>query len=158
MALINNEELIAKLKEKGLLNTQIDSKGVQVIFETLAEECGVETAMIEHWFLRQFNLLKSKERDLEQLLYSLDCKTKNGNITADKLDALQTVLSNREEDLMSMVPEDVSTLNALSIYINVLKFTRDIFGEEKMTEEVMKTAIQAGSYGLWQSIIQRGDR
>ena len=48
---------------------------------------------------------------------------------------------------------DCKTLNAIIAYKNILAATKEIFGEENMTEEVMVKAIEAGSYGAWRSIM-----
>ena len=45
------------------------------------------------------------------------------------------------------------TKDAVAAYTATLRATKEIFGEESMTESVMMKAIEAGSYMAWRSIM-----
>lgn len=44
------------------------------------------------------------------------------------------------------------TVQALYIYENVLKITKEVFGQN-IYSDVIKAAIEAASYGMWRSIM-----
>ena len=48
---------------------------------------------------------------------------------------------------------DRSTKDAVMAFANVLRIVKDIFGEERMSENVMQQAIEAGSYIGYRSIM-----
>lgn len=49
--------------------------------------------------------------------------------------------------------QDEHTRNGIAAYREVLHATRDVFGDEAMTEAVICKAIEAGSYGMWRSVM-----
>ena len=52
-----------------------------------------------------------------------------------------------------MYIKDSQTKDGVLAYAEVLAATREIFGEENLTENVMIAAIQAGSYLGWRGIM-----
>lgn len=48
---------------------------------------------------------------------------------------------------------DPTSNNAVKVYAATLNATKEIFGEENLAPEVMISAIQAGSYMAWRSIM-----
>lgn len=49
--------------------------------------------------------------------------------------------------------EDSKVRDAVNMYQLMLKATKETFGDENMTENVIIKAIEAGSFGAWRSIM-----
>ncbi|MBQ1286353.1 MAG: hypothetical protein IIY19_07910 [Lachnospiraceae bacterium] len=56
----------------------------------------------------------------------------------------------KRETLMEIDPK---IMDAIILYREILKATKEAFGEEKMTEEVIVNAITAGSFSVWRGIM-----
>lgn len=57
------------------------------------------------------------------------------------------------ESLKECAITNPNTRDALNLYTAILTTTKDIFGEEKLTEQVMIKLLETASYGIWRSIM-----
>lgn len=48
---------------------------------------------------------------------------------------------------------DEKLIDALNLYTAILRNTKEIFGEENLTEAVMVKLLETASYGVWRSIM-----
>ena len=62
-------------------------------------------------------------------------------------------VENWESGERSKIVNDEKLVDALNLYRAMLSDTKQVFGDEKMTEAVIIQAIEAASYGMWRSIM-----
>lgn len=61
--------------------------------------------------------------------------------------------SSRVAKEQSDIIDDKATRMGVLAFREILQSTVDVFGMENMTEDVMCKAIEAGSYGMWRSVM-----
>ena len=132
------EGLRSKLRELGANEQQLNSKIVDMIENS--------------WFDDEVMKSATAKEQMADL-------TKRGGILQRKIDTLERRTTEYENNLKlanqsisQHVITDKSTIDGILAYENMLKATVDVFGPEKMTEEVICKAIESASYGMWRSI------
>lgn len=142
-----------ELLNKGATKQQTESKIVGMIEEILAENADVVDGTV-------LSYKKSVERDLEkqkEVLWKLGRETEKLQRCLkemnEKLAETRTDVSKAVSEYKGRVIEDTKMKDALIMYSHMLGITKEVFGEEKMTESVMMQAIEAGSYAIWRGIM-----
>ena len=69
------------------------------------------------------------------------------------MDIKQDFVKSCETGERSVIVNDEKLVDALNLYRAVLSETKQVFGDEKMTEAVIIQAIEAASYGMWRAIM-----
>lgn len=68
------------------------------------------------------------------------------------LHELKNAESKAKDKIRSYGIRDVSTIEAINLYSEILERTKEIVGDG-MTEEIWLKVIEAGSYGMWRTIM-----
>jgi len=104
---------------------------------------------------RELETAKSKS---DGVMFRVEALTKQLNSAASWAQANLDDLKKQTAGLKDAKIEDRDTKDAAMAYAFTLRATKEIFGEENMTENVMVAAINAGSYMAWRSIMgPKGD-
>jgi hypothetical protein len=71
------------------------------------------------------------------------------NAANTKLEELESL----EKKMADGTIRDEKLIDTLNFYTEVLKRTKEIFGEENLTEAVMVKLLETASYGVWRFIM-----
>ena len=160
-----------KLRERGATESQIHCKAVELVKEVIAEQSGVvPSAIVDGIEILEKRISEANEKmdRTESFLNSFKVQTlgqvnqlQNAISTAENcLENFQEAIGEMNKTAGDYIVEaknrkikDPDVQDALTLYCRILDATQTTFGEENMTEQVMVTAIQAGSYGLWRAIM-----
>ena len=146
-------DLREELLNKGATKQQMESKVVEMVEEILAKNADVVDGTV-------LSYKKSVERDLrnqKEVLFQLGRETEKLRRalkdTNNKLIDISVDVSKAVSEYKGKVIEDTKMKDALIMYSHMLGITKEVFGEENMTESVMMQAIEAGSYAIWRGIM-----
>ncbi len=146
-------DLREELLNKGATKQQTESKVVEMVEEILAKNADVVDGTV-------LSYKKSVERDLrnqKEVLFQLGRETEKLRRalkdTNNKLIDISVDVSKAVSEYNGKVIEDTKMKDALIMYSHMLGITKEVFGEENMTESVMMQAIEAGSYAIWRGIM-----
>ena len=68
-------------------------------------------------------------------------------------ESIEKKLEQAEISVEQHVIRDPTVIDGIVAYRKTLESTRDVFGDENMSEAVICKAIEAASYGMWRSIM-----
>lgn len=148
------------LKELGATEAELSAKVVgrmenAMLFDTDIKQCAPDTVIA---------LINDVCNGLAHRCTELANAMKTAQALGINLNAAITEAKNELHDLSEQTRftktvkvSDSKTRDAVLAYASVLNFTKDIFGEENMTESVMTSAIKAGSFMAWRSIMGAKD-
>lgn len=141
------------MEKKGANKAQLESRTVEMIEEIIAENEGVVSSTASFYKqtleanLRKYNSAVSLlAREIDRL--ERGSKELKGEFSKTQADVSKAV-SQYEQKII----EDSRMKDALIMYSHMLSITKEVFGEENMTENVMMQAIEAGSYAIWRGIM-----
>lgn len=142
-----------ELLNKGATKQQTESKVVEMVEEILAKNADVvDGTVLDYKEAVKRGLEQQKEvlwqlgRETEKLQRYL--KDMNEKLAETRIDVSKAV-----SEYKGKVIEDTKMKDALIMYSHMLGITKEVFGEENMTESVMMQAIEAGSYAIWRGIM-----
>lgn len=131
-------DLRSKLRELGANEQQLNSKIVDMIEDS--------------WFDDEVMKSATAKEQMADMV-------KKGNALQRKMDTLERRTTEYESNLKlanqsisQHIITDKSMIDGVLAYEKMLKATVDVFGTEKMTEEVICKAIESASHGMWRSI------
>lgn len=144
------------LRKRGANDQQLNSKTVKMIEEAIAEmsseELGGVSAEEAVKIKNEMNEMASKiARDIfnyHSLTLVLDSGQRRAN---DAREALDNSLK-AYESIAKFIPTTGDVLIAVAAYSGILEATKKILGED-LSDEVLKSAIEAASYGAWRSVM-----
>ncbi len=148
---MSSETLKALLIKQGANEQQVNSKVVRLCENAIADMSREEIDAIT---LQKVDDLR-QEFEHAVRLYGSNVKRADeafrglSNVMQEAMAIEKGIESIVRE--IEIIPTEQSK-QAIYLYKSVLQTTKEVFGEE-IPEEVMKTAIQAGSYGMWRSIM-----
>jgi len=148
------QEFRERLIRAGATEQQTDSKIAQIAEDVITQMSTEEKADISNQNIREmiFSLQKAckdidkNKRSADMSANALQEQIKEGRKTL--LD-LQEGINTIDATLIKATPE---TEQAVLLFESVLETVKKTFGES-LSDEVMKSAIEAGSYGVWRSIM-----
>lgn len=154
---MNTTDFRTAMKQAGATDQQLNTKVYQMAEQVVADGAvdGLAVARME---------LESFEQRLHSANDGLDSRLRRAVDVRSKLasdvDAARSVCENvteRTKELNAAVDEvsvkDPLVRDAINAYTLVLMRTKQVFGDDNMTEGVMEKAIEAASYGMWRSIM-----
>lgn len=142
-----------RLIEKGLTPQQAGAKAVEVMQELIAEDSGC-IDNITAGYLKKVNDMCKKNEKQANLANNDFTYIKNQMIEMYKeLRETRYAVENLEAGERSKIVNDEKLVDALNLYRAMLSDTKQVFGDDKMTEAVIIQAIEAASYGMWRSIM-----
>ena len=138
--------LRAKLEQMGASDAQLNSKIYGMVEQAIMDE---EVSLSE---TVQEQLRKMQDEIIE---------ARNGaklvmnavKVAGCEIDAYREKIDLADKAVSEHVITDKSIIDGILTYRKTLEATLDVFGKEAMSEEVIKAAISAGSYGMWRSIM-----
>lgn len=142
-----------RLIEKGLTPQQAGAKAVEVMQELIAEDSGC-IDNITAGYLRKVNDMCQENEKQVKLANSNFASINNQMIEMFReLRETKDVVEKWEAGERSKIVNDEKLVDALNLYRAMLSDTKQVFGDDKMTEAVIIQAIEAASYGMWRSIM-----
>lgn len=138
--------LRSELKRYGLTDQQMNVKAVSCMEDIILKKSDAVDQMA---FDRLNEEVKKSADMLKKLEYTL---AKNQEIM-NCADNAVNEYAKYAESLKECAITNPNTRDALNLYTAILTTTKDIFGEEKLTEQVMIKLLETASYGIWRSIM-----
>ena len=139
------------LKEQGANDQQINSKVVELCENAIAEMGQEEISSVA---LKRIQELANKYgREVERYSLASNHADRYLSELSEAMREAEQIKAGivNETRKLEIIPTD-ETKQAIYLFRNVLYITKEIFGED-ISSETMQTAIQAGSYGMWRSIM-----
>ena len=148
------------MKKRGATDYMLDSKTFAIVEDVLLEyeldsvSAGVANAYanrLANAISGSANAIRAENAKAKAIAEGLESATKSASDTMARLDQLATAA-----DKLTLT--DSTLLNAINTYTLILSRTKEILGEEALTEAVIIQLLETASYGLWRSIMgPKGD-
>ncbi len=163
-AMIESKDLHSVMERMGATQSQLSSKTFDMAEKAIAESAvdGVATAnarlrgferQVESTVFEVRQLAASTKANLEQSksqIDALDNATKRAASVERKVDEK---LSQLMASVDSITIKDAALLDAVNVYTLILDRTKQVLGEDALTEAVVVQLLETASYGLWRSIM-----
>ena len=134
------------LREKGATDAQLNSKCVAM----------VEEAMCEHEDI----ISDTARYEITRLRVAMESAEKKLDTTVKHAEQLEAGIEGRVEAARKVIQQAETTAikdprlcDAVKAFQACLTAVRDIFGDENMTEDVMRRAIKTSGYVAWGGIV-----
>ena len=126
---------------------QVKQSKAAMIIENALTDREISTSQTARTLI---NSLAAKVQNAESRLYRIE-----DFLEADARKAAEIRQSVKEFDkgIAQQIIEDRNLKDGLVVYGRMLATTREVFGEDNMTEQVICKAIEAASYGMWRSVM-----
>ena len=134
------------LEQMGASQQQLSSKVLELTENAIA----IDKGLVSRTAVSSAEALDTKIMHLTLNTNALEQRLVNAQ---KQMAEVKEAIGGYKESTKSSVIEDSRLKDAILLYRNILYLTKDIFGEENMTEAVMIKAIEAGSYGLWRGVM-----
>lgn len=132
-------DLRMELKRYGLTDQQLNSKAVVCMEDIITRKNDAVDQMA-------FDKLNEQVRKSTEILAKSEAMMKRADNAINEY-------AKYAESLKECAITNPNTRDALNLYTAILSTTKDIFGEEKLTEAVMVKLLETASYGIWRSIM-----
>jgi len=139
-------DLRTELKRYGLTDQQLNSKAVSCMEDIIIKK---NDAVDQMAFERLNEEVKKSADMLKKIEYMV---AKNQEIM-NCADNAVNEYKKYADSLKNQAILNPNTRDALNLYTAILSTTKDIFGEENLTEQVMIKLLETASYGMWRSIM-----
>ena len=154
---MNTTDFRTAMKQAGAtdqqLNTKVYQMAEQVVADGAVDGLAVARMELESFEQRLHSANDSFARSLSQ------AESMNGRLKGS-INAAQGVCNDVDERMkeLGVAADEISVKDplvrdAINAYTLVLMRTKQVFGDDNMTESVMEKAIEAASYGMWSSIM-----
>ena len=143
---ILTKQMVAEGKTASQIKQVVESKTVERVADACAEHEGLIPAMAEESAKR----LEAKLWQLDRQIRDVDHRLKG---MIQNIQKVNETVDSYVDDGKNRIIEDQKMKDGLILYHHMLTVTKEVFGEENMTVEVMQKAIEAASYGLWRGIM-----
>lgn len=127
------------LRARGATEQQLNGKIVGMIEEAWVDDEAVKSATVK----ARLNEMSGEVATAQKAVNRLE----------GRISEYERKLRLADQSISEHIITDSDTIDGLIAYERVLRSVKDVFGEEKMTEEVICKAIEAASYGMWRSIM-----
>lgn len=142
------------LIERGVPHSAFNSVGYKAVEALISEGIGVDGLATAR---REVDSLRDTTRDTAIMIekstaeFNKEICTLQGKVNAanTKLEQLESL----EKKMAGGTIRDEKLIDALNLYTAILRNTKEIFGEENLTEAVMVKLLETASYGVWRSIM-----
>lgn len=131
-----------ELRERGASEVQLTSKTLSMVEDILAEASGDEVKEMG------MECLRDAVADATKAISTIDNKRRSLEWSIGKADEVAKRLSASSQ----VVILDDDNSQAVELFRKTLCAVKEVFGDS-LSDEVMTTAIQAASYGMWRSIM-----
>ena len=142
-----------RMEEKGASPVQIKSKTVEIIEDIMAEDAGVIPVAANDRAKEIEKSLRKSGNEVRDLNYAISemKRTINGlrGDMAEVSNAAQTFVDANNEKRV----ENKRLKDAILTYNHLLVISKEVFGEDKMTENVIMQIIESSSYAFWRAIM-----
>ena len=142
-----------RMEEKGASPVQIKSKTVEIIEDIMAEDAGVIPVAANDRAKEIEKALQKNDRDVRNLNYAISemKRTINGlrGDMAEVSNAAQTFVDSNNGKRV----ENKKLKDAILTYNHLLVISKEVFGEDKMTENVIMQIIESSSYAFWRAVM-----
>ena len=142
-----------RMEEKGASPVQIKSKTVEIIEDIMAEDAGVIPVAANDRAKEIEKSLRKSGNEVRDLNYAISemKRTINGlrGDMAEVSNAAQTFVDANNEKRV----ENKRLKDAILTYNHLLVISREVFGQEKMTENVIMQIIESSSYAFWRAVM-----
>lgn len=135
-----------RLTEMGANDAQLKSKVVAMMEDALTDEAVSSTATARE-------VIASLARDVDEAERRMAEVDRRMCATAKMAEEYDAKLRLADQRLSERVVTDEAVRNGLAAYRTMLESTLEVFGEERMTGEVVCKAIEAASYGMWRTVM-----
>lgn len=142
-----------RLIEKGLTPQQAGAKAVEVMQELIAEDSGCIDNITAGYLKKVNDMCQKNEKQAILANYDFEYIKKQMIEMFRELKETRYAVENWESGERSKIVNDEKLVDALNLYRAMLSDTKQVFGDDKMTEAVIIHAIEAASYGMWRSIM-----
>ncbi len=137
-------KVIEIMEQKMLFDTDLadlSADTVAKILGDLIKNVGAAATRLESFMVQE----KFAANDLERKMTQAQARS----------DLLEKIVYEANAGISNIEIHNPDVKDAVVAYAAVLKATREVFGEEKMTEDVMAHAVDAGSYIAWRGMTGR---
>lgn len=141
------------MEKKGANKAQLESRTVEMIEEIIAENEGVVSSTASCYKQTLEANLKRYNSAVSLLAREIDRLESKSKELRGEFSKTQADVSKAVSQYEQKIIEDSRMKDALIMYSHMLGITKEVFGEENMTESVMMQAIEAGSYAIWRGIM-----
>ena len=142
-----------RMEEKGASPVQMKSKTVEIIEDIMAEDAGVIPVAANDRAKEIEKSLRKSGNEVRDLNYAISemKRTINGlrGDMAEVSNAAQTFVDANNEKRV----ENKKLKDAILTYNHLLVISKEVFGEDKMTENVIMQIIESSSYAFWRAIM-----
>lgn len=142
-----------RLIEKGLTPQQAGAKAVEVMQELIAEDSGCIDNITAGYLRKVNDMCQKNEKQAKLANNDFDYIKKQMIEMFRELRETRYAVENWESGERSKIVNDERLVDALNLYRAMLSDTKQVFGDDKMTEAVIIQAIEAAFYGMWRSIM-----
>lgn len=154
---MDKQSLRDAMVEAGASEQQFNSKAYKMAEQAVADDAvdGMATArgLLDSYMQR----IGTAEGDLRQMLSSASRYSTDLRVIIGEARNVSEDVESRTKELGAAADEisvkDPLVRDAINAYTLVLMRTKQVFGDDNMTEGVMEKAIEAASYGMWRSIM-----
>lgn len=141
------------MEKRGASSMQINSKTTELIEQILAEDAGIVPGTVVEYAKRLEKGVRDAQNTVSNCKFEMERMKNNAELIARDVETAKQDVSKAVEKYKQNVIEDRSMKDALVMYTHMLQITKDVFGDENLTENVMMQAIEAGSYAIWRGIM-----
>ena len=137
-------KVVELMEQKMLFDTDLadlSADTVAKILGDLVKNVGAAATRLESFTVHE----KYAADDLERKMAQAQAQS----------DMLQKIVHEATAGISNIEIHNPDVKDAVVAYAAVLKATREVFGEENMTEDVMAHAVDAGSYIAWRGMTGR---
>ena len=142
-----------RMEEKGASPVQIKSKTVEIIEDIMAEDAGLIPVAANDRAKEIEKALQRNDRDVRNLNYELSkIKDTTASLRSEMQEVIDTAQAFVDSNNGKRV-ENKKLKDAILTYNHLLVISKEVFGEDKMTENVIMQIIESSSYAFWRAIM-----
>lgn len=139
-------DLRKELKKYGLTETQMNAKAVSCMEDIVINNSNAIDKMA-------FDRLNSEVAKSAEVLKKINESAARNEDMMNRAEKAVREYKNYADSLKNNAILNPDTRDALNLYTSMLTATKEIFGEENLTENVMIKLLETASYGMWRSIM-----
>ena len=134
------------LESHGATQSQLDSKTTEMVISGLLDEEIASSDTVRAEFSKMREGISAAKFKSDAIMRGLEGYEK-------RFQSLERLMSDAEKCASDRVIDDQRVVDGVNAFTRMLESTRDVFGEDSMTESVICAAIEAASYGFWRSVM-----
>lgn len=142
----NERGLRQFLIDNGASASQLNAAVVSMIEDAMFDETVTSSATAREMVKKLQTDVRNAEFDAKRAKREVDELRKT-------IDSYEETIHLAEKAIEGGVIEDRSIVDGVVAFTEMLKAVKNVFGQEAMSDEVICKAIEAGSYGMWRSVM-----